>query len=62
MGVLGWTPTEFWAATPHDFHAALDGWSEARGQRSAEALTAEDVQRLRERLDAELRKEIAGGR
>ncbi len=62
MGMLGWTPGEFWTATPHDLHAALDGWSEARGQVPGAGLTAEDVTRLRDRLDTELRKESARGR
>ncbi len=61
MGALGWKPSEFWAATPHDLHAALDGWSEARGGRPGTDLTAEDVKRLRDRLDAELIKETARG-
>jgi uncharacterized phage protein (TIGR02216 family) len=26
LGVLGWPPTAFWQATPHELWAALDGW------------------------------------
>ncbi len=52
MGVLGWTPTEFWKATPHDLLAALDGWLEARGQRGTSGLSDEDITRLRMLLDS----------
>ena len=31
MGILQWPPNEFWQATPHDLHAALDGWNESKG-------------------------------
>lgn len=31
MGVLGWSPSEFWASTPKDFMAAVRGWREKRG-------------------------------
>ncbi len=33
MGRLGWTPAVFWAATPHEFCAALDGWTELHAPR-----------------------------
>lgn len=26
---LGWRPAEFWAATPHEFWACIEGWEEA---------------------------------
>jgi hypothetical protein len=29
--VLGWAPAFFWAATPHEFVAALDGYLERHG-------------------------------
>lgn len=60
MGALGWTPDAFWAATPHDFTAALDGWLEARGG-DADGLNDEDVDRLRGFLDAELTREMQNG-
>lgn len=55
MGVLGWSPDVFWSATPHDLHAALDGWMEAHGLSDGNELTAEDVNRLRAKLDEALR-------
>ena len=33
LGVLGLVSREFWAMTVPEFHAALDGWLEARGLR-----------------------------
>lgn len=32
---IGWRPPEFWAATPHELLAAVDGWNLARGSREA---------------------------
>jgi hypothetical protein len=56
MGVLGWTPEQFWQATPHDLLAALDGWREAHGLRgSAPPLGVADVTRLRALLRPTLR-------
>ena len=26
MGILHWSPEEFWTSTPHDLLAALDGY------------------------------------
>jgi len=26
MAALGWRPNEFWAATPHEFWTAVEGW------------------------------------
>lgn len=31
MGVLGWSPTEFWASTLYDVLPALDGYLEKNG-------------------------------
>ncbi len=31
MGALGWSPTEFWEATPHDLHVAYSGWRKVNG-------------------------------
>ncbi|MBI2235344.1 MAG: phage tail assembly chaperone [Magnetospirillum sp.] len=61
MGIMGWPPSEFWAATPHDFQAALTGWQEARGGGSQADVTAEDVSRLRAMLDEDLEREARGG-
>ncbi|QEX18492.1 hypothetical protein FRZ44_37990 [Hypericibacter terrae] len=29
---MGWRPADFWAATPHEFFAALDGHAAANGR------------------------------
>ena len=29
LGRLGWPPAVFWASTPHELWAGLDGWIEA---------------------------------
>lgn len=31
MGVLGWSPTDFWAATPRDVALAWRGWCQVHG-------------------------------
>jgi len=31
FGVLHWPPEAFWAATPHDLMAAIDGYDDAHG-------------------------------
>ncbi|MFQ5954702.1 MAG: phage tail assembly chaperone [Kiloniellales bacterium] len=31
MGVIGWSPETFWAATPREFWAAFAGWRRAHG-------------------------------
>ncbi len=35
-GVLGWTPEQFWAATPHEYMAALVGFGIKHGSTQAE--------------------------
>lgn len=30
-GLLGWSPQEFWAATPQDFWIAYGGWQKRHG-------------------------------
>lgn len=42
MGRLGWTPGVFWAATPHEFWAAFDGWVEAHSIRKDDGAFSED--------------------
>lgn len=45
--MLGWTPAAFWAATPAEFHAALDGWREAHGAEPAvEPMTRAEAEAL----------------
>jgi len=47
MGVLSWTPDEFWNATPYELQAALDGWSDAHGAGpQAEPMTLEELEEL----------------
>lgn len=52
MGVLGWSPSEFWAATPNDLYAAQDGWREANAPPTGPApgSRAPSKQRLDEML------------
>ncbi len=52
MGRLGWTPAVFWAATPRELLAALDGWAELHAPRrpggplsNDEIETLEDMKR-----------------
>ncbi|MGE0270296.1 MAG: phage tail assembly chaperone [Alphaproteobacteria bacterium] len=47
LGILKWTPDQFWRATPSDLSAAVDGYMEAIGPKSDSDLTTEDVVRLR---------------
>ncbi|MFQ6016784.1 MAG: phage tail assembly chaperone [Kiloniellaceae bacterium] len=52
LGRLGWPPAAFWAATPHEFWAAYEGWIEAHcapgddgGFSDEEIETIEDMKR-----------------
>ncbi len=52
MGRMGWMPGVFWAATPHEFWAAFDGWMDLHAARRAggplsddEIETLEDMKR-----------------
>lgn len=54
MGVLGWSPQEFWAATMHDIVAAIDGWRIAHGipdERLERKNKAAELKNLKQRLD-----------
>tara|TARA_R110000868_G_C10455831_1_gene726876 strand:+ start:174 stop:368 length:195 start_codon:yes stop_codon:yes gene_type:complete len=57
LGVLQWTPSEFWSATTHELTAALNGYVEKEGGGKSTKLTAEDVDDLQDLLDAALREE-----
>jgi len=51
MGILRWPPSEFWAATPLDLTAAIEGYLESRGvdveERTASAkITNDDLREL----------------
>lgn len=51
LGVLGWPPSEFWAATPHELLAALEGWNEKNGgNRNRSSLSRRDVAKLKRML------------
>lgn len=53
MGVLGWSPNDFWGATLRDFSAALSGWQEAHGinQQHSER-GAREYRRMRDMADS----------
>lgn len=53
MGILGWCPSEFWAATIWDLLAALDGYAIRIGARRDTGLDENAVHRLRALLDGE---------
>ncbi len=47
LGVLRWTPAAFWAATPRELSAALDGWAELHlPRRTGDALSDEEIATL----------------
>ena len=47
LGRLGWTPAVFWAATPQELLAALEGWTELHAsQRTGGALNDEELETL----------------
>ena len=46
MGVLGWPPPHFWAATPHELLAALDGYKEKNGLSEVEAMGSSRLKEL----------------
>jgi hypothetical protein len=31
LGVMGWTPRQFWSATPIELRSALRGWERSQG-------------------------------
>lgn len=42
LGRLGWTPATFWAATPKELRAALEGWAELHAPRPRNAPLSDD--------------------
>ena len=54
MGVLGWSPSEFWEATPSDLYLAMEGWQMANGggeeNAPPEALTMDELHALMEKF------------
>jgi hypothetical protein len=49
LGVLGWSPSEFWTATPWDLDAAVAGLNEKNSGGSR--LTEEQVEELQKMRD-----------
>lgn len=47
MGVLGWSPSEFWEASLYDMIPALDGFAEKNGAKSKEKQPAHGPEGLR---------------
>ena len=56
LGVLRWSPSEFWAATPTELYRGIEGWQECHGvgpyatspERPGGWMQADEVKRLRE--------------
>jgi hypothetical protein len=47
MGILEWSPDQFWRSTPFDLSAAFDGWMEKNGNKDQpEPLTREEMNQL----------------
>ena len=44
MGALGWSPGEFWSATPQDLIAAYEGWRKVNGlEKRASSMTPDEL-------------------
>ncbi len=50
VGVLGIAPAGFWAMTPREFRAALDGYVEARRGRAAPPPSGEELEEMMRRF------------
>lgn len=48
MGVLQWSPSEFWKASPYDLLAAVQGWREAHGGEVKDKQSEDDLEEIRE--------------
>lgn len=46
LGPLGWSPSAFWNATPHELSAAHDGYAKANGQGPPDFMTPERLAEL----------------
>ncbi len=57
LGGLGWSPSEFWAATAWELSHAWEGYAQANGLKSRSYLDDDTVVELRDMMDAELAKE-----
>jgi hypothetical protein len=48
MGMIGWTPTQFWNATLHEIIPAIDGFIEFNGGGKETPMTNEELKDLME--------------
>lgn len=54
LGVLGWSPADFWKATVWDVADAYEGWAQANGIKKKHDLPDEESRKaLRARLERE---------
>ncbi len=50
LGVLGWAPHAFWAATPRELWAAYDGWRRVRGFAAPVTVLANEFEEMKRRF------------
>lgn len=62
MGILHWSPDDFWNATFPELNAAIDGWKAANGanqEKEAPAVTMDDFERMKQKsLERQRKKGI----
>lgn len=57
LGVLGWSPKQFWSATPIELRCAINGWKIANGvdeettDKGQPILSKNEIEELRELMD-----------
>ena len=58
LGVLGWSPKQFWSATPIELRCAIKGWKIANGvdeeailRKGRPVLTKNEIEELRELME-----------
>lgn len=56
LGCLGWSPKQFWSATPIELRYAIEGWKIANGadekaSNGNKILSKRDVEELRELME-----------
>ena len=51
LGVLGWSPKEFWGATITELYSGIEGWQECNGiEQAPKAPTIDELRNLMERF------------
>ncbi len=50
LGVLGWTPHAFWAATPRELWAAYDGWRRIHGFDTRAGVVRDEFEAMKRRF------------